>query len=153
MGIGSFLHKLQIDFERHSLSISYGNLQGVLQTPIDFRRNSSSPYATWSDSISYWFKKDFIHVPMWKWTRSFPDQIPIDVERNSLRFPYANWELCRPISHWFWKEFLKDSIWKLTQSSPDKFPIDFERNSLRISLGNWRGALQTNFPLILKGIP
>ena len=73
---------------------------------------------------------------MWKWTRSFPDQIPIDVERNSLRFPYANWELCRPISLWFWKEFLKDSIWKLTQNSTDKFWIDLERDCLRISCGN-----------------
>ena len=45
-----------------------------------------------SRPISYEFWKEVHKDSMYKVSRSFPDQFPIDFERDSLRIPYVNWQ-------------------------------------------------------------
>ena len=44
-----------------------------------------------SRQISYESWKEVHKDSMYKVSRSFPDQFPIDFERDSLRIPYVNW--------------------------------------------------------------
>ena len=125
-----------------------------------------------SRPISYRFWKALFWVFIWTLTRSSPDQIPIDFERNALRRPYGNWpwalqihflqilkgtlldfdmgidqELSRQISYRFWEKLLKFSIWVLAMSSPEHFFTYFAMNLSRFPYGNWPGAaLIKSFP-------
>ena len=144
-----------------------------VEFPIDSERNSLKDFiwkltknGSWQSSHCFWkeclsfqcgigpeisifyFEKDSLTISIWKFAKGSPKQNSIEFERNSWRFPYGNWEICRSISNKFWKELFKGSIWELTQCSPDQFPIDFERGSSRISYENCKG----NVSWSVKGI-